>query len=615
MVAAAQAVGYLRQMRRVPILSLAATLALLIVTLVIGAPGWLPETPLLFAPESVPVADFGLGWSERAFPADAAREDAMRHLLRVLTVITAVSGAITAGAFVLMVAVRAVGRRREMAIRYAVGAHRGMLTMSLLAEAVPGLLTAGVVGVTTGVSALLFASASWPGASVDPLPGTALSMSMVTAVGFLLLIAVPALVLPARFAEGAAVSLSTGERATRDRYEGGARRLFLGIQMTVTLALLAGAALATRSGNPGTGDANSDTELSANLLVLPLEPVREGATSDGVSGDWPRLVSQLGALPAVEPQAVASAGSWADLGTADFALGDCGNCVIGGLPVRFLGNRPQHHAVSFSFFDTAGLAVLDGRTFDASDRPEAPRVAVVSLTFARSVFKNGDPVGRIVRLGRPPDRWYTVIGVVEDSDVATLGRSAKPTGSVYVSADQHPPDRLEVAVRVNGEVQAQALADALEVSGFRLTGPIRTLRGYLDTQAAPLRWWGRVQTVAVVLAFLLALQSIHQIARLEGQARRRELAVRGALGATRVHLVWPLLVGVVRTAGIAGVVAVPGAIGVTAAVQHVAAGVPLFDPVLYLVTVFLVTGAAVLGTLTPALQASRMQPAEAFLAG
>ena len=600
-------------MRRVPILSLAAALALLIVTLVIGASGWLPETPLLFAPESVPVADFGLGWSERASPPDAPRGDAMRHLLRVLTVVTAASGAIAAGTFVLIVAVRGVGRRREMAVRYAVGAHRGMLRVSLLREAVPGLLIAGVVGAATGVGALLFASASWPGASVDPLLGTALSVSMVAAVGFLLLIAVPASVLPARLAEGATVSLSTGERATRDRYEGGARRLFLGIQMTVTLALLAGAVLATRSGNPDTGDTNSDAELTANLLVLPLEPVREGTASEGASGDWPRLVSQLGALPAVQLQAVASAGSWADLGTVDFTLADCGDCVIGGLPLRFLGSRPRHHAVSGSFFDTAGLAVLDGRTFDASDRLEAPQVAVVSLTFARSVFKNGDPVGRIVRLGGSPDRWYTVIGVVEDSNVATLGRGARPTGSVYVSADRHPPDRLEVAVRVTDDAQSPVLADALGVSGFRLTGPIRTLRGYLDAQAAPLRWWGRVQSVAVVVAFLLALLGIHHIARLEGQARRRELAVRAALGAPRSQLVWPLLGGVVRTAGIAGVVAVPGAIGVTAAVQHVAAGVPLFDPVLYLVTVFLVTGSAVLGTLTPALRASRAQPAEAFL--
>ena len=71
MVAPAQAVGYLRQMRRVPILSLAATLALLIVTLVIGAPGWLPETPLLFAPESVPVADFGLAARGKILPVAA----------------------------------------------------------------------------------------------------------------------------------------------------------------------------------------------------------------------------------------------------------------------------------------------------------------------------------------------------------------------------------------------------------------------------------------------------------------------------------------------------------------------------------------------------------------
>ena len=203
----------------------------------------------------------------------------MRQLLRVFTVVTAASGAIAAGAFVFMVAVRAVDRRREMAIRHAVGAQRGMLTMSLLAEAVPGVLTAGVVGVTAGVSALVFASARWPGASVDPLPRTVLAMSMIAAVGFLLLIAVLASVLTARLAEGAVVSLSAGERATRDRYEGGARRLFVGIQMTVTLALLAGAVLARRSGNPGTGDANSDTELSANLLILPLEPVRRGGTT------------------------------------------------------------------------------------------------------------------------------------------------------------------------------------------------------------------------------------------------------------------------------------------------------------------------------------------------
>jgi len=596
-------------MRRPPILPLAAAVAVATATVAIAVPAWAPNLPLPFRLEPLRAADLGIEWSNQAVSPDQLRVAALRQLLRVLAVVTGLAAAISVGAFTLLMTGRALGRRREMAVRGALGAHGRPLIDLLVRESGPSLAAGAAVGAVVGAAGLVLMGVTWPGAQTTLLPRLPTAMGLVVALG-VLLITVPLVLLPARYAQGSlAPLLAAGQRTTPDRHEGGGRRLLIGTQMAAALALLAGGLTVIQTGNrelspePGTGGRK-------DLLIVPLAVTSDAAGP--ASRDWSRLTDKVAALQGVTRESLASPGAWVGLGTEDFALAHCGECLRGGLIVRLLGAMVHHHAVSPSFFDSAGLAVLDGRGLSLADGPSAPAVAVISRSFAASYFENGKPVGRSVRLGRFHERWYRVIGVVEDTTEPALGRSNLPTPAVYLSLSQHPPDRADLAVRLAPGADRDSVARAAAETGFRIAGPSRMAVDYLDSYAAPLRWWGAAVSIVALLALILAVGSTHEMARLDGEARRQEVAVRRALGASQFRVVSHALGRVARISIIAAFWALPGAVGVSAAVQHVAAGVPLFNVRIYVGLALLLTGAVMLGALRPALTASRVEPAEAL---
>ena len=138
-----------------------------------------------------------------------------------------------------------------------------------------------------------------------------------------------------------------------------------------------------------------------------------------------------------------------------------------------------------------------------------------------------------------------------------------------------------------------------------LAASIGDVANYMDLAIPRLRGW-------LAPPLLLAVGSAHEMARLDGEVRRQEVAVRRALGASQFRVVSHALGRVARISIIATFWALPGAVGVSAAVQHVAAGVPLFNVRIYVGLALLLTGAVMLGALRPALTASRVEPAEAL---
>jgi putative ABC transport system permease protein len=491
----------------------------------------------------------------------------------------------------------ALERRRDMAIRGALGAQVRYLANLLTHQAAPVAALAIVMGAATGATGLLLAHATWPGpAGVDArlVVGLPLVALLLTSVASL-----PLIMWPARFAaRNLGRLLTTGERVTPGRLEGGARRLAIGAQLTVTLALLSGGfGLLWSTSRQGT---TLDVPVGdSTLMVIPV-------ATQSADRDWSGLLDQLADIPAIRPESIASLGGWLGLGTRDFALAHCGRCSIGGLPIEMLGEVAHHHAVSPGFFGSAGQPILAGRDFAASDDRQSDPVAIVSSEFARRNFQNGEAVGRQMRIGAG-DRWYLVVGIVEDVVVPALGREALPAPSIYVALSQHAPDRGEIALRIGRDVDVAVVTSVLEQSGFHATGPLQPMSAYRGAAIAPLRWEGRSMAAAALLCLIVAVQSAYALARAEAATRRREMAIRLSLGSSRARVVAEMLRKAGGLMATCAFWAIPGATAVAAAISDVSVGV---SAAFYVSLCGVLTAAVTLGTLGPALDVARVPPAE-----
>jgi hypothetical protein len=340
------------------------------------------------------------------------------------------------------------------------------------------------------------------------------------------------------------------------------------------------------------------------LIVSPVAAV-------GAGRDWPALLDNVASLPAIQPESIASLGGWLGLGTRDFALAQCGVCSRGGLPLPFVGQVVHHHAVSPGFFQDAGQDVIAGRDFTDSDSSGSGAVAIVSAEFARWSFQDGDAVGRKLRIGAD-DRWYLVVGIVEDPSVPGLGRNAANAPSVYVTTGQHPPDRGEIALRASGPIDIDGILKTIERSGFLALAPPQTATAYRGSSAAPLKWWARWMGIVGALCLVVAVQSTYALARAEAVARRREMAIRLSLGSSRARVAAEMLRKPALILATAAFWAIPFATGVSAAVSKVALGAPTVSIPLYLGLCALLGTAVVMGTLGPACAVALVPPGEAL---
>jgi hypothetical protein len=218
------------------------------------------------------------------------------------------------------------------------------------------------------------------------------------------------------------------------------------------------------------------------------------------------------------PVAVATPGAFLGLGLKDLAIADCGECYIGGMLVRFQGEHVRHHAVSPDTFRTLGIPVIEGREFGDSDDAAGTPVAVVNRAFARASFYDGGPVGRHVRLGTDLAAWYEVVGVVDGEMLGeAIGGDQDP--AVYLSALQHAPSAVDLFVPGNDALPAVLAANAV------------ALPAYLRSQVLPLRWLGGILMGLGIWATVVSLLGTLAVMIFVAARRRRELALRSALGA------------------------------------------------------------------------------------
>lgn len=562
----------------------------------------LPGTRSLLGLPSVPRESLGVVWSPGAVWPHEIQAGALERMAGTLaTLFLAVAAVALLNTLVLLVEAGAA-RRRDLAIRAAVGAGPRVLLSVLARQMWAVVAAAWALGLLLGMGVGGGVRASWPGVALPVAWADALATVLPALMVMTALAALGYLWAGVRVGHSQALArvLAAGQRGGEERAAVFQRRVLSALQLggAGSLALVA---LAISLGGfvpaPGTWRAGADSvALSARAV--------------GAPPDWSVLLDDLRALEGMDAATLASPGALIGLGVRDLATAQCGRCYRGGLPLPIWGARADHHAVAPGFMEDHGPRVLRGRGFNESDGAGSPRVALVNLTFANTAFEGGDPLGRSVRVGRGLDDWYEVVGVVEDRSPLGIGGDDVTRAGVYLSAFQHAPAGVDLFLR--GTRDSVAAARALLAGRDVVTSEPRTVDLVRAAALAPLGWAALAALGLSLLALAIAVHGARTTALQVTRRREHELAVRRALGATDARVLAHVLGGSVRTALWGGAVALFFGPLLLALLRKASSGIPGLALWHCGVVGALLVGAAVLAAWQAAREALSVAPYHAL---
>ena len=427
---------------------------------------------------------------------------------------------------------RALGRRREIAVRTAIGAGRGALIRQLLTESLMLALAGGVLGAVLtawGTRALAgMAESSLPRASEIRVDAYVLAFTaMVSLFAGVIFGLAPALQISR--ADLNSVLRSEGRAATSGRRRNLMRNLLVVSQVALSMVLLIGAGLLLRnfvqmrSTWPGF-DARNVITMS---VALPQSRYSKGAQMTAFADE---LVRQVRALPGVRSAAISSALPVTTT-RLSYALPE-------GQPLVPLAQRPMFNIQMSGPGYAAALRipVLRGREFTERDDAAAPLVAIVNDTAARRYWPNENPIGKHVLLGRIPQP-IEVVGVL--GDIRNVGVAADVAPEIYVPFAQRPWANLNLIVRTAGDPHAYVAAVRARVLALDHEQPvtaIQTLDELLESGAAQPRFTAFLLGSLSGTALLLAIVGIYGVIAYSVAERTQEMGIRIALGAERVDI-------------------------------------------------------------------------------
>ena len=502
---------------------------------------------------------------------------------------------------------RAEDRRKEIAVRLALGAGRGALVRQLLLETLVLALLGGVAGLvlahgTLGALLALRPPLPIPVSFDIPLDRTVLlfTAAVSLAAGILFGLA------PALQATNPDVAPTLKNEGTGGGVPRGLslRNGLVVVQVALSLVLLIGAGLFVRSLEKAQRiDPGFDTGPAA--LVWPMPQMSGYQGPEEVAGFLEAYEERLLAHPAIEAVVQADRlplGSAVQ--TAGFVLPEVPSDAPEG------DHDIDNASVSPSYFEGMGVPILFGRGFLEGDLDGAP-VVVVSEAFQRRYYPGRDVVG--MRIGQPRGEELTIVGVARDTKVRTLGEAPRPY--VYQLHGQGSPLGMQFLVRGRGtseDLLAAARAVLDEVDPDMVVLDARTLDDHLALMLFPPRMAALLLTVFGGLALGLAAIGIYGVVSYAVAKRQREMGIRMSLGASARDVVGMAVGGGMRLVAAGGVVGVVLAGAVTWAISGFLYGIGATDVVTFVAIPLLLSGVALLAAWVPARRASRVDPVRAL---
>jgi putative ABC transport system permease protein len=506
---------------------------------------------------------------------------------------------------------RAAGRRREYAVRTALGATRAALVRQLLAESMVLSVAGGVLGLLVAFWSLRVLEAFGP---TDLLQAHAFTLDTPVLL-FTLVVALATGVLfgilPALHASRGDVHTGLRDGGRSATGDGGQvlRRGLVVAEIALALVLLVSAGLLIRSfARLQQVDPGFDPQhLLTMNLALPEATYESGADQTAF---WDRLLPAIAVLPGVEgvgaTQVVPFSGGWS---TGSFS-------VEGHQPPPGQNPWGDIRIVSVDYHRTMRIRLLRGRFFNEDDREGGRRVAVVDDEMVRRYWPNEDPIGKRLAFGDadgPDVEWIDVVGVV--AHTAHEGLDADRRIQLYLPYRQRPLRSLSLVVRTGGDPAAMVNAVRRTVLALDPDQPISRVRTMEELMA---RTAGQRQLSTVLLgvfaglAALLAALGIYGVMSFDVTRRTQEMGLRMALGAARRDVMGLVLGQGARLAGLGLVIGVVGALAAGRLIEAQLFGIRMVDPVTYLVVACVLGAIALCATLLPAVRATRVDPMEAL---
>jgi predicted permease len=539
-----------------------------------------------------------------------------------------------AAAFVLIISaanvvnltlMRGVRREPELVVRAALGAGVARLRRLLLVENLALTLAGAVLGVLIaigGVRLLVsFAERYSPRANEIHLDVTTLGFTLALSVAVALLLSFVA-TLPQE--GGFASWMAAGAR----RVSGTVRRQRLqrGLvvaQIAVSVVLLAGAGLLTRT-MIELADVNTGLRTE-EVLTLPVQLLQFGdgdfkrimAADAGAKEGYDRMMGEVRALPGV---VAVGLGSTPPLRGSDigFAVKAEGKTVAVGEPLP----RADMRTADPNYFRAAGIPLLKGRAFAATDRFGAGRVVIINQTLADKLFPGEDPIdkrvawtGDVLRFTPFSPDWRTVVGVV--GNTRDGGLDAEPPPAMFMPFAQELALGGVLVIRADSNAAALATAATRIARRIAPTVPIEhvwTVAQIKDQSVAPRRLNAELISLFGSLALIIATVGIAGVLAFSVSARTSEIGIRMSLGADRGRVQRMILGegGVLLTIGLA--LGVAGAYFATGVLRGLLFGVAPRDPITFVGVAVLMAAIGIIACWIPALRAARIDPAVAMRA-
>jgi putative ABC transport system permease protein len=510
---------------------------------------------------------------------------------------------------------RTEGRRREMAVRTALGAGRARLMRQMLVESVVLSLTGGVVGIALAYAGTRLLVALRP-PNIPRLDAIGVDLRVLLfALGASTVVGILFGILPAVNATRLDMQsmLREGGRGVAGGVRQGARRTLVISEVAIALVLLVGAGLMTRSFvrllsvDPG--------YRVDHVLTVPISlPPSRYEETDRVITFYRELTRRVATLPGVS-----SVG-----GVAGVPLvaerGDLG-IEIEGRPVApgETRRRADWQVVTPGYFKAIGMRLLRGRAIEETDLETTPGVVVINEALVRKYWPNDDPIGKRFKLGgKAGPGMVTIVGVVADVRQASL--AATPVGEMYLAHTQFRfwgggavMRSLNLVLRTTGEPAALTRAVRSEVAALDAQLPLgqfRTMEDVRGESVSQPRFLMFLFSTFSMVALAIAVIGIYGVIAYGVAQRRKEIGIRVALGARPSSVAGMVVRQGMGLAGIGIVAGLVLAFGLTRFLSSFLFAVTPTDPVTMAFVAATLAVAALAASYVPARRATKTNPVE-----
>ena len=502
---------------------------------------------------------------------------------------------------------RAEARRREIAVRAAIGAGLGRLLQQFVIEGVLLSLTGAVFGILLAFGGLRLLVAT----NAGNIPRVAeigidwqvllftLAISMATGVAFGLAPVIHLRTATLHDTLKATVGRATGA-VTANRF----RALLVTSELALALILLIGSGLMVKAfWKLQEVDAGMNPNHLLTLrLSLPAVTYKEPASVNGFYGS---LTARLNALPGIVSAAIAS-------GLPPARPINANDTMIEGfvaVPNGPIQNIVYWNSVSAKYFETIGAHLLEGRFLNEGDGAASPLVAVINQTMAKTYWPRESALGHRVRTSNNNAPWRTIVGVVADVKNAALDR---PAGTeLYFPFPQLPRQLAWVVVRTQGDPMGLTGAVRAAIRSLDRGLPISNIGSMEDVMATARsrpRFLTLLLTLFSSLSLILAALGIYGVISYAVAQRTNEIGIRMALGARGGDVVRLIGTSGVRMALAGTILGAAGAFALTRYLSGMLFGVSSLDPMTFVAMAATLIAFTLLACYIPARRASRVDP-------